>query len=59
MYMTSETIALLQEEIKSKVVVITGAEINVTGGFELGNGLRLTTEELKSYRSFDVDRPGK
>ena len=29
---------------------ITGAEINVTGGFELGNGLRLTTEELKAYR---------
>jgi NAD(P)-dependent dehydrogenase (short-subunit alcohol dehydrogenase family) len=30
---------------------ITGAEINVTGGFELGNGLRMTIEELKAYQA--------
>jgi NAD(P)-dependent dehydrogenase (short-subunit alcohol dehydrogenase family) len=29
---------------------ITGAEINVTGGFELGNGLRLTMHELAVYQ---------
>ena len=29
---------------------ITGAEINITGGFELGNGLKLTTRQLKEYR---------
>ena len=30
---------------------ITGAEINITGGFELGNGLRLTTKELNKFMS--------
>ncbi len=34
---------------------ITGAEINITGGFELGNGLRLTTEELKNFMSSRTD----
>lgn len=34
---------------------ITGAEFNVSGGFELGNGLRLTMEELKGYMPSKTD----
>ena len=40
-----------------KAAYITGAEIVVSGGFELGNGLRLTMEEYRAYRPDTLAHP--